>query len=127
MTAEVGLAVIQRRYIPHSHAHYAGGLVDGAYVLGLFGDAATELCIRADGAEGLLASYAEVQFRAPVRGGDVVEVRATLTRVGRRSRDVELVAEIVCRGRPEHGESAAAALDPPLLAVTARGTVVVPG
>jgi 3-aminobutyryl-CoA ammonia-lyase len=127
MTAEVGLAVAQRRYIPYSHAHYAGGLVDGAYVLGLFGDAATELCIRADGDEGLLASYAEVQFRAPVRGGDVIEVRATLTRVGRRSRDVELVAEIVCRGRPERGESAAAVLDPPVLAVTARGTVVVPG
>jgi 3-aminobutyryl-CoA ammonia-lyase len=127
MTAEAGLAVTQRRYVPHSHAHYAGGLVDGAYVLGLFGDAATELCIRADGAEGLLASYAEVQFRAPVRGGDVVEVRATVTRVGRRSRDVEFVAEIVCRGRPERGESAAEALDPAVLAVTARGTVVVPG
>ena len=46
-----GLVVTHRRYIPFSHAHYAGDLVDGAYVLGLFGDVATELCIRTDGDE----------------------------------------------------------------------------
>ena len=63
-----------RRYVPYSHAHYAGNLVDGAYGLGLFGDVATELCILTDGDEGLFASYADVQFRAPVRAGDVVEV-----------------------------------------------------
>ena len=53
------------------HAHYAGNLVDGAYWLGLFGDVATEVCIRTDGDEGLFASYSDVQFRAPVRAGDV--------------------------------------------------------
>jgi 3-aminobutyryl-CoA ammonia-lyase len=95
-------------------------------VLGLFGDAATEVCIRADGDEGLLAAYRDVQFVAPVRAGDVVEVRATVTRVGRRSRDIEFVAEVVCRGAPERSESAADVLDPPLTAVTAVGTVVVP-
>lgn len=67
-----GTTVTHRRYIPYSHAHYAGDLVDGAYVLGLFGDAATELCIRTDGDEGLFASYSDVQFRAPVRAGDVL-------------------------------------------------------
>ncbi len=87
--ARLGVVVTHRRYVPYSHAHYAGHLVDGAHVLGLFGDAATELCIRTDGDEGLFASYADVQFRAPVRAGDIVEVRATVTRVGRRSRDIE--------------------------------------
>jgi 3-aminobutyryl-CoA ammonia-lyase len=33
---------------------------------------------------------------------------------------------VVCRGRPDRSESAADVLDPPLVAVTARGTVVVP-
>ena len=62
-----GVSVTHRRYVPYSHAHYAGDLVDGAYVLGLFGDVATELCIRTDGDEGLFASYADVQFRARSR------------------------------------------------------------
>ena len=66
--------VMHRRYVPYSHAHYAGNLVDGAYSLGLFGDVATEMCIRTDGDEGLFASYSDVQFRAPVRAGDVLEV-----------------------------------------------------
>ncbi len=72
--ARLGLVVTHRRYVPYSHAHYGGNLVDGAYVLGLFGDVATEVCIRTDGDEGLFASYADVQFRAPVQAGDVVEV-----------------------------------------------------
>jgi len=122
----LGLVVTHRRYVPYAHAHYAGNLVDGAYVLGLFGDVATEVCIRTDGDEGLFASYADVQFRAPVRAGDVVEVSATVTRVGRRSRDLELVATVVARGRSDVSASAADLLDPPLVAVTARGTVVVP-
>ena len=82
----VGLTVTHRRYVPYSHAHYAGNLVDGAYSLGLFGDVATEVCIRTDGDEGLFASYSDVQFRAPVRAGDVLEVTAVVTRVGTRSR-----------------------------------------
>ena len=127
MTAEVGLSVSHRRYVAHSHAHYGGELVDGAYVLGLFGDVATEVCIRTDGDEGLFASYADVQFRAPVQAGDVVEVSATVTRVGTRSRDLELEARVVARARSGAAASAAEVLDPPIVAVTARGTVVVPG
>jgi 3-aminobutyryl-CoA ammonia-lyase len=122
----LGLAVTQRRYVPYSHAHYGGNLVDGAYVLGLFGDVATELCIRSDGDEGLFASYSDVQFRAPVRAGDVLEVTATVTRVGRRSRDLAFEARVTCRADPTHGPSAAAVLAEPLIAVTAAGTVVVP-
>lgn len=126
------LTVTHRRYVPYSHAHYAGGLVDGAYALGLFGDVATEVCIRLDGDEGLFASYSDVQFRAPVRAGDVLEVQATVVRVGNRSRTIEFECRVVCRGRPtdpsaDHlAESAAEVLDPPLVAVTATGTVVVP-
>ncbi len=126
MTATVGTSVVHRRYVPYGHAHYGGGLVDGAYVLALFGDAATELCIRTDGDEGLFAAYDDVAFRAPVRAGDVLEVTATLDRVGRRSRGVAFAAVVVCRAEPGSGPSAAAVLDPPLEAVVAHGTVVVP-
>ena len=128
----LGLSVTHRRYVPYAHAHYAGNLVDGAYVLGLFGDVATEVCIRTDGDEGLFASYSDVQFRAPVRAGDVVEAEATVTRVGTRSRELSLVARVVCRGAVAGagdltgGPSAAVVLDPPIVAVTAVGTVVVP-
>ncbi|MEI2764296.1 MAG: hotdog domain-containing protein [Dermatophilaceae bacterium] len=126
MSASVGLTVVHRRYVPYSHAHYAGNLVDGAYSLAAFGDVATELCIRGDGDEGLFASYSDVQFRAPVRAGDVIEVTGRVTRVGRRSREIDFAVTVVCRGAPERGESAAALLDPPILATTAVGTVVVP-
>lgn len=115
-----------RRYVPYSHAHYAGSLVDGAYALGLFGDVATEVCIRTDGDEGLFAGYSDVRFLAPVRAGDVVEVTGRVTRAGRRSRTLELSCVVVCRGRPDRGESAAQVCDPPIVAVTATGTVVVP-
>ncbi|OLE28596.1 MAG: 3-aminobutyryl-CoA ammonia-lyase [Actinobacteria bacterium 13_1_20CM_3_71_11] len=121
-----GLTVTHRRYVPYSHAHYGGALVDGAYALGLFGDVATEVCIRTDGDEGLFASYSDVQFRAPVRAGDVVEVTARVTRMGTRSRTLEFTCAVICRGRPDKGPSAADVLDPPVVAVTATGTVVVP-
>ena len=121
-----GLTVTHRRYVPASHAHYGGNLVDGAYVLGLFGDVATEVCIRMDGDEGLFASYSGVQFHAPLRAGDVLEATATVVRVGRRSRELEFHAQVVCRAAPERGESASRVLDQPVTVVTARGTVVVP-
>jgi 3-aminobutyryl-CoA ammonia-lyase len=126
-TPQVGTTVTHRRYVPYSHAHYAGNLVDGAYSLGLFGDVATELCIRTDGDEGLFASYADVQFRAPVLAGDCLEVTAELLEVGRRSRRIGFRVYVVARGvatatRP----GAAEVLDPPLLATEATGTVVVP-
>jgi 3-aminobutyryl-CoA ammonia-lyase len=123
----LGVAVTHRRYVPYSHAHYAGNLVDGAYALALFGDVATEVCIRTDGDEGLLAGYSDVHFAAPIRAGDVVEATASVSRVGTRSRTLEFSCVVVCRGRPERAASAAEVLDPPIVAVTAAGTVVVPG
>jgi 3-aminobutyryl-CoA ammonia-lyase len=124
--AVVGLTVRHRRYVPYSHAHYAGNLVDGAYSLGLFGDVATELCIRTDGDEGLFASYSDVQFRSPVRAGDVLEVTAEVVAVGRRSRTLDFRVLVVGRGRPDRSGSAAEMLAEPLLATTATGVVVVP-
>ncbi len=128
MAAELGMRVVHRRYVPYSHAHYAGNLVDGAYSLGLFGDVATEMCIVTDGDEGLFASYADVQFREPVRAGDVVEVTCEVTRVGTRSRELSFTVHVVARGAATGAQpGAAAVLKPPLLATTATGTVVVPG
>jgi len=124
--AEVGLTVTHRRYVSYAHAHYGGNLVDGAFALGLFGDVATEICIRTDGDEGLFASYSDVQFKAPLRAGDVVEAAGTITRVGTRSRTIDFECRVVCRGRPDVSESAADMLDPVVVAVTATGTVVVP-
>jgi 3-aminobutyryl-CoA ammonia-lyase len=124
--SRLGLTVRHQRYVPYSHAHYGGNLVDGAYVLGLFGDVATEASIRADADEGLFASYSDIQFRAPVVAGDVIEVTATITRVGRRSRDMSFEARVLCRAEPERGPSAARVLAEPIIAVTATGTVVVP-
>jgi len=106
------MTVTHRRYVPYSHAHYAGNLVDGAYSLAGFGDVATEMCIRTDGDEGLFASYSDVQFRAPVRAGDCIEIEATLVRVTARG--------------SAHGGSAAVLLAEPIVATTARGVVVVP-
>jgi len=127
MTAREGMVVVHRRYVPYSHAHYAGNLVDGAYSLAAFGDVATEMCIRADGDEGLFASYADVQFRAPVRAGDVIEIECRLVRVGRRSREMEFEVRVVTRCTDsEDRPSAAELLDPPVIATTARGTCVVP-
>ena len=124
--AEVGLRVVHRRYVPYAHAHYAGNLVDGAYSLAAFGDVATEMCIRTDGDEGLFASYSDVQFLAPVRAGDCIEIAATLVRVGTRSREMDFAVRVVARGNPDRAESAADVLDPPIVATTARGVVVVP-
>ena len=125
--AEIGTKVVHRRYVPYSHAHYAGNLVDGAYSLGLFGDVATEMCILTDGDEGLFASYDDVQFKAPVRAGDVLEITCELIKAGTRSRVMEFAVYVVARGAAtEARPGAAELLEAPILATSARGTVVVP-
>ena len=126
MSLTVGFSVTHRRYVPYAHAHYGGNLVDGAYGLALFGDVATDLAIHTDGDESLLAGYSDVEFLAPVQAGDVVEVTATLTRIGTRSREVSFVARVLCRAAPERGPSAADVLDPPVVATKATATIVVP-
>jgi 3-aminobutyryl-CoA ammonia-lyase len=85
------------------------------------------MCIRTDGDEGLFASYSDIQFRAPVRAGDVIEIECRLVRVGRRSREMEFEVRVVARGRSTAEQSSAAeVLEPPIVATTARGTCVVP-
>ena len=122
----LGLTVTHRRYVPYAHAHYGGSLVDGAYTLGLFGDVATEVAIRADGDEGLLAGYSQVRFLDAVRAGDVLEATCEVVRVGRRSRELRCWADVVARAEPERGDSAARVLDTPLRVVEAVATLVVP-
>ena len=127
--ARSALAVVHRRYVPYSHAHYAGNLVDGAYSLGLFGDVATEMCIRTDGDEGLFASYSDVQFRAPVRAGDVLEITCELD-PGRHPlarRSTSPCTSSPAAPRPPSGPGPRRSSTEPLLATTATGTVVVPG
>jgi 3-aminobutyryl-CoA ammonia-lyase len=126
---EPGTTVVHRRYVSYAEAHYAGDLVDGAWGLGLFGDVATEMCIRTDGDEGLFAGYSQVRFHAPVRAGDVVEARGVLTGAGNRSRVLEFELLVVARSQGDEGAgpaSAAAVLAEPVVATTATGTVVVP-
>jgi 3-aminobutyryl-CoA ammonia-lyase len=115
--------VTLRLRVGAEQAHYGGGLVDGAFVLKLFGDAATELLIRRDGDEGLFRAYASVDFLAPVGAGDYLEVEAQIVRVGRTSREMRFEARKVIAAR---GGSAAALLDPPTVVARATGTCVVP-
>lgn len=122
------LRVVQRLRLSSHDAHYAGELVDGARCLGLFGDAATELLVRHDGDEGLFRAYESVEFLAPVRAGDVLEVEAELLEVGRTSRKIRFSAYKVIElmRDPALPASAARVLDPPVLVCRAVGTCVVP-
>ena len=126
MTAQVGERVVHRRYVPYGHAHYGGGLVDGAKVLGLFGDVATELLIRHDGDEGLFRAYESVEFLAPLHAGDFVEVEGEIVSVGRTSRKMRFEARKYIAPRPDLGDSAADLLDAPVLVCRAVGTCVTP-
>jgi len=107
-------------------AHYGGNLVDGARILGLFGDVATELLIRADGDEGLFAAYEMVEFKAPVYAGDYIEATGRITNVGTSSRTMEFEAYKVISPRPDLSPSAADVLAEPVLVVRAKGTCVTP-
>jgi 3-keto-5-aminohexanoate cleavage enzyme len=109
-------------------AHYAGELVDGARILGLFGDVATELLIRHDGDEGLFRAYDAVEFLAPVFAGDYLEVRGEIVEVGRTSRRMRFEARKVAGNvrKPGVPASAAEVYDPPIVVVRASGTCVVP-
>jgi 3-aminobutyryl-CoA ammonia-lyase len=117
--------VIRLRMSAHD-AHYGGNLVDGARMLALFGDVATELLIRSDGDEGLFASYDSVEFLAPVYAGDYIEAEGRIVRFGTRSRGMTFEARKVIAARPERSPSAADVLDPPVIVCRARGTCVAP-
>ena len=111
-----------------AQAHYGGQLVDGAFILQLFGDVATELLIRHDGDEGLFLTYSDVQFKAPVYAGDFIEAVGKITEVGNTSRKMEFVAvkQITSPTQSNLAPSAMDVLDEPVIVATAKGVCVVP-
>jgi 3-aminobutyryl-CoA ammonia-lyase len=127
MNTEETLESVLRLRIGAHEAHYGGGLVDGARMLQLFGDAATELCIRCDGDEGLFRAYDNVEFLAPVYAGDYIEVRAQLVQVGRTSRRMTFTAhKVIGAAYSAQSDSAGEVLAEPILVARASGTCVVP-
>ena len=107
-------------------AHYGGNLVDGAKMLQLFGDVATELLICHDGDEGLFAGYEKIEFMAPVFAGDNIEAEGEIINVGNSSRKMSFVARKVIRPLPEISDSAAEYMTEPIIVCRAVGTCVTP-
>ena len=125
MTKLLPKAKLRVRMSSHD-AHYAGKLVDGARILNLFGDVATELTIRYDGDEGLLRAYDQVEFLAPVYSGDFIEVTGKITEAGNTSRKMIFEAyKVIASIQDDVHESACDVLDPPILVAKASGTSVV--
>jgi len=107
-------------------AHYGGDLVDGAKMLALFGDIATELLIRHDGDEGLFAGYESIAFLVPVYAGDYIEAVGEIVKVGNTSRKMTFEARKVIMPLPHISDSAAEVLAEPIVVCKAVGTCVVP-
>ena len=125
MTESLPQVTLRVRMSSHD-AHYAGNLVDGARILNLFGDVATELTIRYDGDEGLLRAYENVEFLAPVYGGDFIEATGKITKTGQTSRTISFEAYKVITSAPNKThDSACDVLEPPVLVAKATGTCVV--
>jgi len=121
-----GMKVTLRLRMSMHDAHYGGNLVDGARMLGLFGDVATELLIRLDGDEGLFRAYDAVEFLAPVYAGDYIEAEGEIVETGNTSRKMKFEARKVIRAAPQINESAAEVLSPPIVVCRASGTCVTP-
>lgn len=107
-------------------AHYGGDLVDGAHMVHLFGDVATELLIKADGDEGLFLRYEDVEFLAPVYAGDYIEAHGEITKMGNTSRTMEFTAKKVVKNRHDIRPSAADFLEEPIIVAKAKGICVTP-
>lgn len=117
---------VHRIRMSQADAHYGGNLIDGARILQLFGDAATDLCIQSDGDEGLFRAYESVDFLAPVYAGDFLEIRAEIIQTGNTSRKMKFEAyKVIEASRDPQNPSQAQLLEKPLLVVKAIGTCVV--
>lgn len=119
------MKVIHKLRLSQQDAHYGGSLVDGARILALFGDVATELLIRHDGDEGLFRAYEAVDFLAPVHAGDFLEIRGTIEKSGNTSRFMRFTCHKYIETRPDLSPSAADVLDEAVLCVSACGTCIV--
>jgi len=117
-------SLIRLRMSAHD-AHYGGNLVDGARMLQLFGDVATELLIINDGDEGLFKAYDAVEFLAPVYAGDYIEAVGEIVKVGNSSRQMTFEARKVIVPRPDVNDSACDVLKEPIVVCRASGTCVV--
>lgn len=120
------MKVTIRLRMSQADAHYGGNLVDGARLLALLGDVATELLVRHDGDEGLFRAYDAVEFLAPVFAGDFLEAEGELVKAGNTSRAMRFEVRKVIRPRPDLSDSAAEVLAEPLVVLRASGTCVVP-
>lgn len=118
-------SILRIRMSAHD-AHYGGGLVDGARMLALFGDAATELLILNDGDEGLFKAYDMIEFLAPVFAGDYIEIEGEIISQGSTSRKMKFEARKVIVPRTDISDSACDVLDEPIIVCKATGTCVVP-
>ncbi len=118
-------SLIRLRMSSHD-AHYGGNLVDGARMLQLFGDVATELLIINDGDEGLFRAYDSVEFLAPVYAGDYIEATGEIIECGNSSRKMVFEAKKVIIPRPDINDSACDVLEEPIVVCRASGTCVVP-
>ena len=103
-------STIRLRMSAHD-AHYGGELVDGARMLGLFGDVATELLIINDGDE--------------VHAGDFIEATGEIVSVGNTSRKMVFEARKVITPRTDINDSACDVLTEPVVVCRASGTCVV--
>ena len=117
--------VVHRLRLSQVDAHYGGNLVAGGHLMELLGDVATELCIRSDGDEGLLAGYSSVEFLQPLFAGDFVEVRGRIVGRGNTSRAMEFEVFRYARLRPDVSDSAADLATEPEPVARATGTCVV--
>lgn len=118
-------SIIRLRMSSHD-AHYGGNLVDGARMLQLFGDVATELLIQRDGDEGLFKAYDNIEFMAPVYAGDYIEAEGRIVSEGNTSRKMVFEARKVIVPRPDISPSACDVLDEPIVVCRASGTCVTP-
>ena len=107
-------------------AHYGGNLVDGAHMVKLFGDVATELLIMLDGDEGLFCAYDNIEFLAPVYAGDYIEAEGEIVKIGNTSRKMRFEARKVITARTDISATACDVLEEPITVCRASGTCVVP-
>lgn len=117
--------IIHKLRLSHQDAHYGGNLVDGAKIVALFGDIATELLITHDGDEGLFRAYESIDFLAPLYAGDFIEVTGEIVKVGTTSRRMSFECHKVITSRPDISPSAADVLDEKILAAKAIGICIV--